>query len=122
MLGGFDRAKEELRLVENLVIAADTQSKAAADYAAHIMRHLEIFNSVKVMDASKIKSGDLERLKYGGYLTLSIQGSQKALVKGIDMASDLGLTCINVVNAEDSAITRVVPDKLHEQALLEAEE
>ena len=30
------------------------------------------------------------------------------------MASDLGLTCVNVVNAEDSAITRVVPEKLHE--------
>jgi glucosamine 6-phosphate synthetase-like amidotransferase/phosphosugar isomerase protein len=72
LLGGFDRAKEELRLVENLVIAADSQSKAAADYGAHIMRHLEVFNSVKVMDASKVQRGDLERLKYGGYLTLSI--------------------------------------------------
>lgn len=63
--------------------------------------------------ADKITSSDLERLKYGGYLTLSVEGSAKSLVKGIEMASDLGLTCVNIVNAEDSAITRVVPERVH---------
>jgi hypothetical protein len=72
-----------------------------------------MFNSVKVMMADKITTSDLERLKYGGYLTLSVDGSAKPLVKGIEIASDLGLTCINIVNAEDSAITRVVPEKVH---------
>lgn len=78
-----------------------------------MFKHLSIFNSVKVSLAEKIFEGDLERLKYGGYLTLSIDGSSKTLVRGIDKASDLGLTCINIVNAEDSAITRVVSEKVH---------
>jgi len=69
--------------------------------------------------ADKVTSGDLERLKYGGYLTLSVEGSAKSLVRGIELASDLGLTCINIVNAEDSAITRVVPEKVHQAKLIE---
>ena len=113
VLGGFERAREELRLVQNLVIATDNMSRFAADYGAYVFKHLDVFNSVKVNLADKISKGDLERLKYGGYLTLSIDGSSKALVKGIDTASDLGLTCINIVNTEDSAITRVVSEKIH---------
>ena len=78
-----------------------------------------MFNSVKVIMADKVTSGDLERLKYGGYLTLSVEGSAKSLVRGIELASDLGLTCINIVNAEDSAITRVVPEKVHQAKFIE---
>jgi D-arabinose 5-phosphate isomerase GutQ len=51
---------------------------------------------------------------YGGYLTLSIDGSSKHLVNGIEMAHDLGLTIINVVNVEDSAVTRVISEKGHQ--------
>jgi len=72
-----------------------------------------MFNSVKVSLAERITQVELERLKYGGYLTLSIEGSSKNLTKGIDMAHELGLTCINIVNVEDSAITRVIPEKGH---------
>lgn len=70
-LGGFEHAHEELRLIQNLVIAANGSSKIAADYGAHIMRQLMTFNTVRVFDGHEIKRGDLERIKFGGYLTLS---------------------------------------------------
>jgi len=49
-------------------------------------------------------------LKYGGYLTLTIDGSSKSLIKGIETAHEYGLTCVNIVNQEDSAITRVISE------------
>ena len=51
---------------------------------------------------------DLERLKYGGLITLSQSGDSKNLINGIIQAIKLGITCINVVNVEDSPITRIV--------------
>ena len=52
VLGGFERAKEELLLVQNLVVAANGPSYIAAEYGALLMRHLRIFNSVKVLEAT----------------------------------------------------------------------
>ena len=57
---------------------------------------------MKVFDANDLRESDLEYLKYGGYLTLSQSGSSKYLVNGYKMAKKLNLTCINVVNVEDS--------------------
>lgn len=39
-LGGFEDQKEELKLINNLIIAANGSSKLAADYGAHIMKTL----------------------------------------------------------------------------------
>ena len=66
------------------------------------MKHLKCLNTVKVFDANDLRESDLEYLKYGGYLTLSQSGSSKYLVNGYKMAKKLNLTCINVVNVEDS--------------------
>jgi hypothetical protein len=49
VLGGFERAKEELILIQNLVVAANGPSFIAAEYGALLMRHLKVFNSVKVL-------------------------------------------------------------------------
>ena len=70
-----------------------------------------MFDTVKVHQADQITKSELERLKFGGYLTLSIEGSSKTLTRNIETAHELGLTCINIVNAEDSAITRVISEK-----------
>lgn len=74
-LGGFEHAAEELKLIQNLIIAANGSSKIAAEYGAFIMKELKCFNTVKVFDGYEIKKGDLERLKFGGYLTLTQSGS-----------------------------------------------
>jgi hypothetical protein len=76
-----------------------------------LFKHFGVFDTVKVNLADQITKGDLERLKFGAYLTLSITGSSKTLTKNIEMAHELGLTCINIVNAEDSEITRVISEK-----------
>jgi fructoselysine-6-P-deglycase FrlB-like protein len=82
-------------------------SRIAADYGSYIMKQLKCFNTIKVFDGNDIKKGDIERLKFGGYLTLSQSGTSKYLVNALKIARELELTCINVVNVEDSAITKV---------------
>jgi len=49
-------------------------------------------------------------LRYAGFLTLSQSGNDKGLINGIITASKLGVSCINVVNVEDSPITRVIQE------------
>lgn len=51
---------------------------------------------------------EIEKLKYGGFLCLSQSGDSKNLINGIIKATHLGVTCINVVNVEDSPITNVI--------------
>jgi glucosamine 6-phosphate synthetase-like amidotransferase/phosphosugar isomerase protein len=109
VLGGFERAKEELVLIKNLVIAANGPSFIAAEYGAVLMRHLQCFNSVKVLSGSQMCKREVQHLKYAGLLTLSQRGDSKDLISGIITANKLGVTCINVVNVEDSPITRVIP-------------
>ena len=54
-----------------MVVVANGSSKIAADYGVSIMKELKMFNTIRVFDGYEIKRGDLERLRFGGYLTLS---------------------------------------------------
>lgn len=110
VLGGFENSKEELNLIQNLIIASNGCSFVAAQYGAFLMKHLEIFNSVKVLEGYQVRKKDMERIKYAGYLTLSQSGNSKSLTKGVQLACELGITCINVINVEDSPVSRVVSD------------
>lgn len=106
-MGGFERAKEELSLIRNLVIAANGMSFIAAKYGATILRHLQVFNSVKVLEGDQMSDREIEKINFAGLLTLSQSGDSKSLISGIIGATKLGVTCINVVNVEDSPITRI---------------
>lgn len=74
VLGGFDKAKEELVLIQNLIVAARGTSKIAADYGAFILKYLQVFNTVKVTEGHEIQNQDFKGVKYAGYLTLSQSG------------------------------------------------
>jgi len=95
-------------LIRNLIIAANGPNLIAAQYGAFLMKHLNVFNTIKVVSGDNIKDKDLEKLKYGGYLSLTQSGDQKNMINGVIKATKLGVTCINVVNVEDSPITRVI--------------
>jgi glucosamine 6-phosphate synthetase-like amidotransferase/phosphosugar isomerase protein len=75
------------------------------------LKELKCFNTVRVFEGHDLRRGDLERLRFGGYLTLSQSGESSSLIKGLKMAKELDLTCINVVNVEDSPITKVGDEK-----------
>ena len=62
---------------------------------------------MKVFDGHEVKKTDLDNLKYGGYLTLTQAGTSQALINALKIAKEMELTCVNVVNVEDSPITKV---------------
>ena len=109
-MGGFERAKDELKLVQNLAIAANGSSLIAAEYGAMIMRSLGIFNSIKVLNGADMQKRELEHVRYAGLLTVSQSGDSRNLIDGIITATKLGVSCINIVNVEDSPITRVMQE------------
>ena len=41
---------------------------------------------------------------------MSQSGDDKSLLKGIAEATQLGFTCINVVNVEDSPMTKIISE------------
>ena len=43
----------------------------AAQYGAFLMKHLHVFNTIKVVSGDNVKDKELEKLRYGGYLSLS---------------------------------------------------
>ena len=74
------------------------------------MRHLRIFNTVKVLQGEQVTERDLQNIKYAGLCTLSQSGTNKSLIDALICASKLGITCMNVVNVEDSPVTRVIAE------------
>ena len=93
-----------------MIIAANGPSNIAAQYGAFLFKYLQIFNTVKVVQGDNINQRDLERIKYGGFMTLSQSGEDDSLIEGIKQAAVAGLTCMNVVNVEDSPITRALAE------------
>ncbi len=74
------------------------------------MRQLEIFETVRVCFPGEIKSSILTNLRFGGLLTLTQSGSGSELIKGLKNAYEKNLTCFNVVNVENSPITRAIDE------------
>lgn len=117
ILGGFEKVRDELVLIKNLVIAANGPSRIAADYGSFLFRALGpgIFNSITVVDGFEVPDINLHLMQFAGYLTLSQSGESEVLANGVKRAAKLGLSCINVVNVEDSRIARVITEMASKQ-------
>lgn len=74
------------------------------------MRELDIFNFVRVVTPEELKPIELTSLKYGGFLTVTASGGHKALLNQIKLAYKNNLTCFNIVNVENSPITRIIDE------------
>ena len=74
------------------------------------MRQLEIFDTVRVCLPGEIKSSILANLRFGGLLTLTQSGSGTELIESLKNAYEKNLTCFNVVNVENSPITRAIDE------------
>jgi len=91
-------------------------SHIAAQYGAFIMRELEIFNTIRVIDtATPMTKSDFNEIKYGGFLTISQSGKATNLCEALKLAYKHNLTCFNIVNMEDSDITRVIDDLIKQK-------
>jgi len=104
-LGGFDENKERLSKIHHLVIAACGTSLFSGLYAMNIMKYLKSFETIQVIDAAEITVSDFPH-KNGGLLVISQSGETKDVHRAVEVAMELGIPCISIVNVVGSLIAR----------------
>lgn len=105
VLGGLNKNKDQLAGVHNLLLTGCGTSKYAAELGAKIMRDLECFDSVAVMDSSEVRRTDVPPRK-GGMLAVSQSGETKDVVRALKTAEEKSVVTMSVVNAVGSLISR----------------
>jgi glutamine---fructose-6-phosphate transaminase (isomerizing) len=104
-LGGLEQNKELLIGIKHLVIAACGTSYHAALYGARLMRSLNAFETVQVIDAAELTRADFPP-NNGGLLVISQSGETKDVHRCVVNAQKEGVPVFSVINAVGSLIPR----------------
>jgi glucosamine--fructose-6-phosphate aminotransferase (isomerizing) len=105
VLGGFDKNKDIVGSIRNLLLTGCGTSKFAAEYAAKLMRELDCLDTVTVLDSAEVRRCDIPKLA-GGVLAVSQSGETKDVHRAIKTADEVGVPCISAVNVVGSLIAR----------------
>mmetsp|Transcript_23290 Transcript_23290/g.22447 ORF Transcript_23290/g.22447 Transcript_23290/m.22447 type:complete len:689 (-) Transcript_23290:63-2129(-) len=105
VLGGLDKNKDLMNTINNLMMTGCGTSRHAAELGAKIMRDLECFDTVSVMDAAEVRRSDIP-YKHGGLLAVSQSGETKDVHRAVKLGEEKGVPCISVVNVVGSLIAR----------------
>ncbi len=105
VLGGLDANKEKMLAIHNMMLTGCGTSKNAADFGAKIMRDLECFDTVSVLDSAEVRRSDLPK-SHGGLLAVSQSGETKDVQRAVKIGEGSGVPCISVVNVVGSLIAR----------------
>jgi len=104
-LGGLDDRASLLVPIKHLVIAACGTSMHAGIYGALLMRWLNAFETVQVVDASEINRDTFPH-QSAGLLVLSQSGETKDVHRAVVLGMQEDIPCFSVVNAVRSLIAR----------------
>lgn len=105
-LGGLESREDDLKSIENLIIAACGTSLYAGMYASLLMRKFHCFQSVVPYTASDITE-DYLYPRNTGVLSITQSGETEDLKKLIRLAQKKGIICFNVINEVESEIARM---------------
>eukprot|EP01087_Luapelamoeba_hula_P023612 TRINITY_DN870_c1_g1_i1.p1 TRINITY_DN870_c1_g1~~TRINITY_DN870_c1_g1_i1.p1 ORF type:complete len:656 (+),score=106.09 TRINITY_DN870_c1_g1_i1:108-2075(+) len=104
-LGGLEANEEVLGEIEHLIIAACGTSYYAALEGALLMRTLNCFKTVQVIDAAEMGQDILPK-QNGGLLVISQSGETKDVHRALTTAQSAGLPSLSIVNAVGSLVAR----------------
>lgn len=105
VLGGLDTNLATMSAIKNLIITGCGTSRHAAEFGAKVMRDLDCFETVSVMDSAEVRRSDLPRHN-GGLLAVSQSGETKDVHRAVKIGEKSGVPCISVVNVVGSLIAR----------------
>lgn len=105
VLGGLDSNKELLNSIRNMLITGCGTSRHAGEFGAKLMRELDVFDTVSVMDAAEVRRCEVPKTS-GGVLAISQSGETKDVHRAIKVAEEKGVPCLSVVNVVGSLISR----------------
>jgi glutamine---fructose-6-phosphate transaminase (isomerizing) len=105
-LGGLDMNKKKMSEIHNMVLTACGTSKYASELGAKIMRDLDCFDTVSVIDSAEVRRCDIPH-KQGGVLAVSQSGETKDVVRAVKIAQEENVTVMSVVNTVGALIPRL---------------
>lgn len=107
-LGGLDNYCKEIIDIDNLIILGCGTSYHAGLYSTEFFKRISGFDTVQVFDGAEFTIFDIPKRGKSGLILLSQSGETKDLHRCVDIAKDLALIMIGVINVVDSAIARDV--------------
>jgi glucosamine--fructose-6-phosphate aminotransferase (isomerizing) len=105
VLGGLDSNKDRLSTINNFMLTGCGTSLYAAQFGAKLMRDLDCFDNVVAMDSAEVRRSEIPK-RHGGLLAVSQSGETKDVMNTVNLASELGVPCMSVVNVVGSHIAR----------------
>lgn len=105
VLGGLDKNAETMSHIKNMMLTACGTSRHAAEFGAKIMRDLDCFDTVSVMDSAEVRRSDIPK-RFGALLAVSQSGETKDVHRAVKIGEEMGVPCISVVNVVGSLIAR----------------
>lgn len=105
-LGGMDLQYENLSKLEHIIILGCGTSYNAGLWAMGMFKSLKIFNTVSVIDGAEFSVNDVPLSGKTGLILVSQSGETLDLYRCIQIAKDLNIITIGVVNVVDSMIAR----------------
>ena len=105
-LGGFDNIRSKLSEMNHLILLGCGTSYHAGLWSLSIFKSLDIFDTVSIYDGAEFTAKDIPRNGETCVVFLSQSGETKDLHRCIDIAKEMELLKIGVVNVVDSMIAR----------------
>jgi len=105
ILGGLDTHKKELLQINNMLITGCGTSKYASEYGAKLMRDLDCFDTVSVLDSAEVRKSDLPK-SHGALMAVSQSGETKDVHRAVKTAMENDVTTLSIVNTVGSLIAR----------------
>lgn len=105
VLGGLDKNLESLSAIKNMLITGCGTSRHAGEFGAKIMRDLDCFDTVSVLDSAEVRQSDIPH-KAGGLLAVSQSGETKDVHRAVKIGGEVGVPCLSIVNVVGSLIAR----------------
>lgn len=105
VLGGLDTNADLMATIKTLLLTGCGTSKHAGDFAAKVMRDLDCFESVFVLDSAEVRRSDIPK-HAGGLLAVSQSGETKDVHRAVKIGEEVGVPRISVVNVVGSLIAR----------------
>lgn len=105
ILGGLDMNAALMSTIQNLLLTGCGTSGHAAQFGAKIMRDLDCFDTVNVMDSAEVRRSDIPK-RGGALLVVSQSGETKDVFRAVKIGEEVGVPRISVVNVVGSLIAR----------------
>jgi glucosamine--fructose-6-phosphate aminotransferase (isomerizing) len=108
ILGGLLEHRDSLMKLDNLLIIGCGTSYNAGDYCLNLFKKISGFNTVHLIQGGELRRYDIPKIGKTGCIYLSQSGETRDMINSLNLAKEMNLYNIGIVNVVDSYIAREV--------------